>query len=85
MMRRLVSVLAGLAAATGLAALAGAEPMNPAWPMAVGGDKVVDSANDPADPFTRPNPEAEIGKLPNGLTYGVMRRAGTRKVTVILI
>ncbi|HEX3406265.1 MAG TPA: pitrilysin family protein, partial [Caulobacteraceae bacterium] len=42
------------------------------------------SADDPAYPLTRPNPEAEIGKLPNGLTYGVMRRAGTRKVAVIL-
>src|ERR1700676_1419636 len=43
------------------------------------------SSDDPAYPFTRPNPEAEIGKLPNGLTYGVMRRAGTRQVTVILM
>ncbi len=42
-------------------------------------------SDDPAYPFTRPNPEAEIGKLPNGLTYGVMRRAGTRQVTVILM
>ena len=42
------------------------------------------SPDDPAYPLTRPNPEAEIGHLPNGLTYGVMRRAGTRKVTVIL-
>jgi zinc protease len=43
------------------------------------------SPDDPAYPLTRPNPEAEIGKLPNGLTYGVMRRAGTRQVTVILM
>ena len=43
------------------------------------------SPDDPAYPLTRPNPEAEIGKLPNGLTYGVMRRAGTRKVSVILM
>ena len=42
------------------------------------------SPDDPAYPLTRPNPEAEIDKLPNGLTYGVMRRAGTRKVTIIL-
>ena len=42
------------------------------------------SSDDPAYPLTRPNPEAEIGKLPNGLTYGVMRRAGTRKVAIIL-
>src|SRR5580658_3836951 len=42
------------------------------------------SPDDPAYPLTRPNPEAEIGHLANGLTYGVMRRAGTRKVTVIL-
>ena len=43
------------------------------------------SSDDPTYPFTRPNPEAEIGKLPNGLTYGVMRRAGTRQVTIILM
>src|SRR5580658_9018640 len=43
------------------------------------------SSDDPAYPLTRPNPEAEIGKLPNGLTYGVMRRAGTRQVTIILM
>ena len=42
------------------------------------------STDDPSYPLTRPNPEAEIGKLPNGLTYGVMRRAGTHKVTIIL-
>jgi zinc protease len=42
------------------------------------------SPDDPTYPFTRPNPEAEIGKLPNGLTYGVMTRAGTRQVTIIL-
>jgi zinc protease len=42
-------------------------------------------SDDPAYPFTRPNPEAEIGKLPNGLTYGVMRRAGTRQVSIILM
>src|SRR5579864_6008116 len=42
------------------------------------------SPDDPAYPLTRPNPEAEIGKLPNGLTYGVMRRAGTRQVSIIL-
>ena len=42
------------------------------------------STDDPAYPFTRPNPDAEIGKLPNGLTYGVMRRAGTRQVSIIL-
>ena len=39
---------------------------------------------DPAYPYTRPNPDAEIGKLANGLTYGVMRRAGTRQVSIIL-
>src|ERR1700722_17291446 len=43
------------------------------------------AADDPAYPLTRPNPEAEIGKLPNGLTYGVMRRAGTRQVSIILM
>jgi zinc protease len=41
--------------------------------------------DDPAYPLTRPNPEAEIGKLSNGLTYGVMRRAGTRQVSIILM
>src|SRR5579863_4197819 len=40
--------------------------------------------NDATYAFTRPNPDAEIGKLPNGLTYGVMRRAGTRQVSIIL-
>ncbi len=43
------------------------------------------SPDDPAYPFTRPNPEAEIGKLPNGLTYGVMERGGTRRVSIILM
>jgi zinc protease len=42
------------------------------------------SPDDPAFPYTRPNPEAEIGKLANGLTYGVMRRPGTRQVSLIL-
>ena len=39
---------------------------------------------DPDYPFTRPNPDAEIGKLANGVAYGVMRRAGTRQVSIIL-
>jgi len=43
------------------------------------------SPDDPDYPYTRPNPEAEVGKLDNGLTYGVMRRPGTKKVTVILM
>ncbi|HEY2707344.1 MAG TPA: insulinase family protein [Caulobacteraceae bacterium] len=43
------------------------------------------SSDDPAYPLTRPNPDAQIGKLDNGLTYGVMRRAGTRQVTIILM
>jgi zinc protease len=55
-----------------------------AAPAAAGSASSAGPADDPADPFTRPNPEAEIGKLPNGLTYGVMRRAGTRQVSIIL-
>ncbi|HEX3920215.1 MAG TPA: insulinase family protein [Caulobacteraceae bacterium] len=43
------------------------------------------SPDSPAYPFTNPNPEAEIGKLPNGLTYGVMQRGGTRRVSIILM
>jgi zinc protease len=42
------------------------------------------SSDDPAYPLTRPNPDAEIGKLENGLTYGVMSRTGTRQVSLIL-
>ncbi|MFI4974573.1 MAG: M16 family metallopeptidase [Caulobacterales bacterium] len=42
------------------------------------------SPDDPAYPLTRPNPEAEIGKLDNGLRYGVMSRGGTRQVSIIL-
>ncbi|HEY3797417.1 MAG TPA: insulinase family protein [Caulobacteraceae bacterium] len=38
----------------------------------------------PTYPFTRPNPDAEIGKLDNGLRYGVMTRGGTRQVSIIL-
>jgi zinc protease len=48
-------------------------------------DAAAVQSDDPAYPLTRPNPEAEIGKLPNGLTYGVMRRAGTRQVSIILM
>jgi zinc protease len=43
------------------------------------------SPDNPAYPFTRPNPDAEIGKLPNGLTYAVMPRGGTRRVSIILM
>ena len=64
-------------AALALAAQPAAAIPNTTPPSAV-------TTDDPAYPFTRPNPEAEIGKLPNGLTYGVMRRAGTRQVTIIL-
>jgi zinc protease len=70
---RFASLLAG--AALGLMAVASAN----ASPSANGAVQ-----NDAASPYTRPNPEAEIGKLPNGLTYGVMRRAGTRQVSIIL-
>ncbi|MFI4935272.1 MAG: M16 family metallopeptidase [Caulobacterales bacterium] len=41
-------------------------------------------SDSPTYPLTRPNPEAEIGRLPNGLTYGVMGRGGTRQVSIIL-
>ena len=77
----------GLAAAGAFAcaAPAGAQPTDPMVgdTITTQSDKGAQSLNDAAYPFTRPNPEAEIGKLPNGLTYGVMRRAGTRKVTVM--
>ena len=89
MIERVKSALIALAAVGALACAApgGAQPMNPVAgdPIPTQSDKGAQSLNDAAYPFTRPNPEAEIGKLPNGLTYGVMRRAGTRKVTVILM
>jgi len=82
MFNKLKAVLPLVLVVFGLAASA------PAWaiketapPLA---ELVKPPAADPAYPFTRPNPDAEIGKLPNGLTYGVMRRAGTRQVSVIL-
>jgi zinc protease len=78
MIERLKSGLVALAAVVGLAAANPAGAVPQATPHAV-------TPDDPAYPFTRPNPEAETGTLPNGLTYGVMRRAGTRKVTVILM
>ncbi len=68
-----------LAVATALGATAMAKPAHHVAPAAP-----AISPNDPAYPLTRPNPDAEIGKLPNGLTYGVMRRAGTRQVSIIL-
>ena len=75
---RLSRVLLAISAAAALALAA-----QPA--LAVPAAKPQLSNDDPAYPLTRPNPEAEIGKLPNGLTYGVMRRAGTRQVTIILM
>ena len=77
MIERLKSALVALVAALGLAAANPAGAVPRAFPQAL-------TPDDPAYPFTRPNPEAEIGTLPNGLVYGVMRRPGTRKVTVIL-
>lgn len=75
--------LAGVATAAALA-LASA----PAWaaPAAYAShaNPVDPTLADPDYPYTRPNPDAEIGKLSNGLTYGVMRRAGTRQVSIIL-
>ncbi len=64
-------------AALALAAQPAAAVPNPVAPAT--------QSDDPAYPLTRPNPEAEIGKLPNGLTYGVMRRAGTRQASIILM
>ena len=81
MHRTLKPVLAALGAAIAalLAAPALATPVAPEAAMAQ------PSPDDAAYPFTRPNPDAEIGKLANGLTYGVMTRAGTRQVTLILV
>jgi zinc protease len=81
MIERMNVVLTALAVALGLAATA------PAWaaPVPIGPANSVDpTADDPTYAYTRPNPDAEIGKLGNGLTYGVMRRAGTRQVSIIL-
>src|ERR1700729_3656245 len=69
-------------AALALAALASAAC---ALPAAAAPTTPALSTDDPAYPLTRPNPEAEIGKLPNGLTYGVMQRGGTRRVSIILM
>ena len=76
---RSAGVAAVLGTALGMAAVASPAMARPAKAAAA-----QLSTDDPAYPLTRPNPEAEIGALPNGLTYGVMRRAGTRKVTIIL-
>ena len=81
MIHRLNALLTALALGFGLAAAtttwAAPAPSGPA-------NSVDPTADDPAYPYTRPNPDAEIGKLDNGLTYGVMRRAGTRQVSIIL-
>ncbi|HTX50522.1 MAG TPA: insulinase family protein [Caulobacteraceae bacterium] len=72
---------------TTLAVLLGLLAAMPSWaaPAPNGPANSVDpTAEDPTYPYTRPNPDAEIGKLDNGLTYGVMRRAGTRQVSIIL-
>src|SRR4029077_13402953 len=71
--------ISAIAALGFLAQTANALPPPPAGPT------TTLSTDDPAYPLTRPNPEAEIGKLDNGLTYGVMRRAGTRQVSIILM
>ena len=80
MIQSLKSAFLPLAAA---ALVAGAPAF--AIPLIPQGAPTPVAPNDPAYPYTNPNPEAEIGKLPNGLTYGVMRRAGTRQVSVILV
>ncbi|HEY1753420.1 MAG TPA: insulinase family protein [Caulobacteraceae bacterium] len=88
MIERAKSVFIALAAVGALAgATAALAQMNAIanGPLATQSQSGAQSVDDAAYPFTRPNPEAEIGKLPNGLTYGVMRRAGTRKVSVILM
>src|SRR5579864_9714355 len=74
--------LLAAAAVLGLASAAPALATPNAAPTPVASAPI---QNDAAFPFTRPNPDAEIGKLPNGLTYGVMRRAGTRQVSIILM
>jgi zinc protease len=79
MIDRLKITMVVLAAVFGLTASAAAVPA-PAI-----NTPTASSPDDPAYPFTRPNPEAEIGKLPNGLTYGVMNRPGTRQVSIILM
>jgi zinc protease len=81
MFHGLKPALVTLAAALSLALSASAT----ATPVAPEAAITPVSPDDPAYPLTRPNPEAEIGKLPNGLTYGVMTRAGTRQVSVILV
>ncbi len=83
MIERLTRALACAALGAGLLAVAGLAAA-PAQAATATAPATQLSPDDPAYPLTRPNPEAEIGKLPNGLTYGVMRRAGTRKVAVIL-
>src|SRR6202008_4299042 len=89
MIERAKSALIALAAVGALvgatAALAQMNAVPSGGPMATQSESGAQSVDDAAYPFTRPNPEAEIGKLPNGLTYGVMTRAGTRQVSVILV
>ena len=80
-----VSLSRSLLALSAIAALALAAVPASALPPTPAGPTTTLSPDDPAYPLTRPNPEAEIGKLPNGLTYGVMRRAGTRQVSIILM
>jgi zinc protease len=79
MIERLRTAFVVVAAALGLAASAAAVP------VAAVDAPTTASPDSPTYPFTRPNPEAEIGKLPNGLTYGVMNRPGTRQVSIILM
>jgi zinc protease len=81
MLHGLKSAFLPLAAAVALAAGA---PVCAAPLIPVGAPTPI-PPDSPAYPYTNPNPEAEIGKLPNGLTYGVMRRAGTRQVSIILV
>ena len=78
MIERLTRALACAALGAGLLAVAGLAAA-PAQAATAKAPATQLSPDDPAYPLTRPNPEAEIGKLPNGLTYGVMRRAGTRR------
>ena len=71
MIDRLKSLIFATLVAAGL--LGGA----PAWATPVLGEPDTQAPVSEAAvyPYTRPNPEAEIGHLANGLTYGVMRRA----------
>jgi zinc protease len=78
-----LAMLAGLAIGAPAGAIPSATPATLAPETPTRGSAPV--SDDPAYPLTRHNPDAEIGKLANGLTYGVMQRSGTRQVSIILM